>query len=292
MYRLAIATVAFAACASCTRTEEPTVKPDAAAPATSTVVQIAGMDATAVLRPSTGSRHPKLVTPTQIPDASLIDPLASREPNWGLDPADGARDYVMRYVRATVRYGDKSGCVIASPSTESGIKRRVEVHDDPASRCFAGGGGAAKARDVFLVDPMADRLTLETSRGASPLAKWPDGSDPEGPPGQLQSIDDSKSWTGKLRDALVEAKLSPVRIQLYGRGSYPVITLAGWYAPITRFGPTAPLAELAEKLCAASSNGPIGLFAGFNRQEMLRIHCVGSGPSPQDPAGASWESFK
>jgi hypothetical protein len=106
------------------------------------------------------------------------------------------------------------------------------------------------------------------------------------------SLDDGTAWKSKLRDAIVAAKLTPIRAQLYGRGTYAVITVAGWYAPIKDQGPTDPIAPVAESLCAANGNLPLGLFAAFNRRDILRIHCKGTGPTPNDHAYATWESFK
>jgi hypothetical protein len=71
-----------------------------------------------------------------------------------------------------------------------------------------------------------------------------------------------------------------------------VVTVAGWYAPIKEFGPTDGLSPIAESLCAANGGLPLGLFAAFNRRDMLRIHCKGTGPAPNDHAYATWDSFK
>ncbi len=209
-----------------------------------------------------------------------IPAAPSSQPAWDLDRAEPARDYVARYVRATRRYGDATRCVSTKAAGSRDGKAIVEVRDrePPTAGCTAPGGGGP--RDTFLVD--VDRDRLELAKGG-PLAKWPDGSDPSGPPAAPSAIEADAPPT-KLRDALVIAKLTPVRTQLYGRGSYPVITLAGWRDPITRDAPPESLAKVVDAMCAASEGSPFGVFGGIDRSTILRVRC---GEAP----GARWEKL-
>ena len=303
----ALVVAASVAVFACAKTDEPSSGSASSSPApppSTVAVSIKGLDAMANLHPNI-PRAPKATKPMapQILDAAVTIVQPSREPDWDLDTTDPARDYVTRYLHATARYGDKTLCVIASPSTDNGTseapprggphpnsaRKRVEVKDDPKASCFAGGGASDSVRDVFLVDAMGDRLSLEDPEKGATLRKWPDGSDPEGPAGALSAIDVSKGWKSPLREAIVALQQSPIRAQFYGRGTYPVVTLAGWHSPISEHGDTSGLVALAEKLCGANGNNPIGFVTALNRVDMLRVRCGGgSGAQPS----AAWESFK
>src|SRR5438093_761061 len=83
------------------------------------------------------------------------------------------------------------------------------------------------------------------------------GGDPGGP---VAAPVEADAPPAKLKDALFAAKLTPVRTQLYGRGSYVVITLAGWRPPLTPSAAPASMSELVRATCAASDGLPFGLF--------------------------------
>ena len=210
-------------------------------------------------------------------DPALMPPVSGNAPTWDLDPSDPAADYVDRYVRATKRYGAATACVAAKAAGGRDGKALVDVFyiDKPTPTCPtppAGGG----SRDTFLVDVDRDRLELASGGAKSgALGKWPDGSDPAGPVGAPVEAD---APPAKLKDALFAAKLTPVRTQLYGRGSYVVITLAGWRAPVPPSAPPASLADLVQATCAANDGLPFGVFAGIDRATMLRVRC-GAAPA-------------
>jgi hypothetical protein len=210
-------------------------------------------------------------------DPAQIPAAPAGEPTWDLDKAEPAVDYVERYVRATKRYGDGAACVAAKAAGSRDGKALVEVRDadKPAPACPSPKPGGA-VRDAFLVDTDRDRLELAAG-GA--LAKWPDGSDPAGPPAAPIEADAPPTT---LRDVLFAAKLTPIRTQLYGRGAYVVLTLAGWRPPVTPNAAPATLTELAKTTCAANGGLPFGLFAGIDRRTMLRVRC---GPAPS----ARWD---
>ncbi len=215
-------------------------------------------------------------------DSALVPASPKGVPTWDLDRKEPARDYVERYVRATKRYGDRAACVTIRAAGSREGKALVEVRDreSPPPGCPAAGGAP---RDVFLVDVDGDRLELAKpgGGGGAALAKWPDGTEPGGPAGAAIEGD---APPAKLGAALIAAKLTPVRTQLYGRGSYVVITLAGWREPIARNTPPESLGGLVEAMCAASDGLPFGLFAGIERATILRIRCG-------DSAGARWEQL-
>jgi hypothetical protein len=135
-------------------------------------------------------------------------------------------------------------------------------------------------RDVFLVDLASDHLTVDDKGKREPLARWPDGSDPEGPPGPVNEMGTLRNWRGPLKDALSAQLLVPVRIQSYGRGSYPVVTIAGWHAAITPNASPPRLDTFADAVCKANGGAPMGLFAGLDRSLILRVRC---------PGGARWQ---
>jgi hypothetical protein len=77
-----------------------------------------------------------------------------------------------------------------------------------------------------------------------------------------------------LRDKLRAMQLVPLRLQLYGRGSYQVISIAGWHADVVPDASAAQLDDVARRICDVSKR-PIGIFAGMDRQTILRIRCPG-----------------
>ncbi len=213
-----------------------------------------------------GHAGPRAPFPSE--SASAV-PRASREPDWDLDSDDPARDYVRRYALGTKRYGETLACVDIGPSKAGGDKRRVEVATAP------GCAGAGTVRDVFVVDVASDRLSVEDTSAQVPLARWPDGSDPDGPPGRLPETTGIKEWKSPLKEELQKHLLVPIRVQAYGRGTYPVVTLAGWHGAVVPTTGAEALRGLAEALCKASGGAPMGLLGGVDCSTMLRVRCPG-----------------
>jgi hypothetical protein len=201
-------------------------------------------------------------------------PQPKREPDWDLDSDDPARDYVRRYALGTKRYGESLDCVDVGRSAPAGDRRRVEVKT--AAKC----PGAGTTRDVFLVDVALDRLGVDDKTRRDPLAHWPDGSDPEGPPGAVRELSGARDWKVPIKDVLQHAQLVPIRVQGYGRGTYPVITLAGWHAEVVPPASEEALRPFAKALCDASGGAPLALFGGLDRTLLLRIRC---------PAATRWD---
>jgi hypothetical protein len=166
-------------------------------------------------------------------------------------------------------------------------RREVKVSDDPKSKC---GGTSTAERDVFLVDPAGDRLTVDDPTKRAPLRKWLDGTDPDAPGKPPQALDNLLGWKAPLKQAMVAAGLAPIRLQFYGRGSYPVVTLAGWAdVGIKANAPPESVAPKAEKLCAANGNRPFAMFGGLERKLLLRVRCPGvRGPKAQ----VAWEKLE
>ena len=209
-------------------------------------------------------------------DAGPPSPVLSG-PGWDLSPDDPGRDYARRYVFFTNRYPDLA-CAELSPGVVAGDRKRVTVKT--AASC----PGAGTVRDVFLVDVAGDHLTVDDKSKRNPLALWPDGSDPEGPPNpEIRETGDMKRWKSPIEDALIKASLAPVRMQSYGRGTYPLVTLAAWRAPYVVNAPPDALQPLSDALCAANDNMPMALVAGFDRAHVLRIRC---------PSTTKWDTLK
>jgi hypothetical protein len=204
--------------------------------------------------------------------AAQMLPVASRDPDWGLDPNDPARDYVGRYLRATRRYGAQTPCVVVRPSTFADGKSTVETRNDASGTC----GAPDELRDRFFVKVATDRMSLDASLHQPPLQKWPDGSDPEGPAAKVSDGQDLRAWKASLGTTIRALQLVPLRIQLYGRGTFPVVSLAGWHGPVMRDMTPAQLATPAKALCLANDGEPMGFFAGLDRSTLLRITCPGS----------------
>jgi len=217
--------------------------------------------------PDSGHYIPTTPIPPVAP--SLIPPTPKREPDMDLDAEDPARDYVRRYVLGTQRYGDKTKCSVFGKSTPRGGQRAVDVSDDPACS-----GGSTAVRDTFLVDVGGDRLALDGT-GHPPLQLWPDGSNPGAPANPVGEFGDMKKWGTALHTLLDQLQLLAIRVQLYGRGTYPVITLAGWRPQFGKSTEASVLDDDAKKLCAATADAPMSFIAGIDRSTTLRIQCPG-----------------
>jgi hypothetical protein len=209
-------------------------------------------------------------------DAGAPPPVVSA-PDWDLSPDDPGRDYARRYAFFTKRYPDPD-CAVFGASVASGDRKQVTV--TTAASC----PGAGTVRDVFLVDVAGDHLTVDDKSKRNPLARWPDGSDPEGPAGaEIRETTNMKNWKSPIQDALLKLSLAPVRMQSYGRGTYPLVSLAGWRAPYVLNAPPDVLKPLSDALCAANDNMPMALVAGFDRAHVLRIRC---------PSATKWDTLK
>jgi hypothetical protein len=204
----------------------------------------------------------------------------TRQPDWDLSPADPARDYARRYAFFTRRYPDGLDCVAFGASEPANDRRRVTVKT--ADACTTG-GGPGTIRDVFLVDLAGDHLTVDDKTKRNPLALWPDGSDPEGPPApEVRQITDMRDWKSPLQDTLIKQGLAPLRMQAYGRGTYPLVSIARWHGAVQLGAPPDALQPLADAACASNDNMPMGIVAGFDRSNLLRITC---------PSATRWEKF-
>jgi hypothetical protein len=260
------------ALASCRKTPP---EPTQAAPSASTSASAHIVAATPKLpsQPDPARLSPRAPMPT---GSATPIPQPKREPDWDLDSDDAARDYVRRYALGTKRYGESLDCVDVGRSEPAGDRRRVEVKT--AASC----PGAGTVRDVFLVDVALDRLSVDDRSKRDALARWPDGSDPEGPASAIRELSGTRDWKVPVKDVLQHTQLVPVRVQGYGRGTYPVVTLAGWHGDIVPTASPDVLRGFAEALCKASGGAPMGLFAGLDRTLMLRIRC---------PAAARWDQL-
>jgi hypothetical protein len=267
-----LVSLAFAGCGGCGKTPPEPVVPDAAPAIRPRLAADGGLIFPAMRRDDAGHT---IVLPPGMDEAEAGAPAkTSRDPDWDLDSDDAARDYVRRYAFGVRRYGDTLDCIDIGASVAAGDRRRVEAKT--AASC----PGAGTLRDVYLVDVAGDHLFLEgaapSGAAARPLARWPDGSDPEGPPGAIREMEAMQKWKGPLKDALNAQLLVPIRLQTYGRGTYPVVTLAGWHGAINPSGPPDALRALAAAVCKANQGLPMGLFAGLDRSLLLRIRCPGS----------------
>ncbi len=235
---------------------------------------VASATATSRLVPFGG---PRLLPPDAgVGDAGLLPPVLT-PPDWDLSADDPGRDYARRYVLFTQRYPDLA-CAEFSPSVPLPDVKQVTVKT--AATC----PGAGTVRDVFLVDVAGDHLTVDDKTRRAPLARWPDGSDPEAPPGVvIRETTNMRGWKSPIQDALLKLSLAPMRMQSYGRGTYPVVSLAGWHAPYLLNAPPDALQPLSDALCAANDNMPMALVAGFDRAHVLRIRC---------PSATKWDTLK
>jgi hypothetical protein len=197
---------------------------------------------------------------------------AHRGIDWSMNPDDPGRDYVGRYLRATMRYGKDTACIVLGPSNYKNGDAWVEVRNPADNTC----GPPGALRDVFLVDVATNRLRLgETGGKAPPLRPWPDGSSPDAPPSEVSDVQNLTKWKSPLHDAIKKQQLWPLRVQLYGRGTYPVITVAGWHALFDPKGDVNALKGAARDLCAANDGAPLGFIdgAGGTVDTILRIDC-------------------
>jgi hypothetical protein len=209
-------------------------------------------------------------------DADFVK-LGKRDIDWGLDQADPASDYVERYIQATRRYGTERPCVHAQPSRIANGRALVEARDSQEAGC----NGTGAVRDTFAVDVAHDHLELADRAVGSPLGDWPDGSSPDGMPAPSPKEGPAiESWQSPLPKALRALKLVPLRVQFYGRGSYPLISIAGWHGSLTLTSTPAELESDAKTICQASAGFPVGIVATMDRSTVLRIRC---------PNTASWE---
>jgi hypothetical protein len=215
-------------------------------------------------------------TPIPPTDADFVK-LGKREIDWDLDKADPARDYAERYIQSTRRYGAERPCVHAQPSRIENGRTLVDTRDSNANGCT----GTNAVRDTLAVDADQDRLELADPTRGAPLADWPDGSNPAGmatpSPKEGPTIE---KWASPLPKAFRALELVPLRIQFYGRGSYPMITIAGWHGPMALTASPAELAEDARKICEASAGFPLGVVTAMDRSVVFRVHC---------PESARWE---
>jgi hypothetical protein len=218
------------------------------------------------------------VLPTPSNSATLGPMQPMRDPEWALDPADPAEDYVNRYVRAVKRYGERTSCIEVQKSRFKDEQSVVDVKNDASGTC----GPAGQLRDTFLVNVGANRMTLAGSSHQA-LAKWPDNSDPGAPPGPITSVEDLRAWKAPLKQAFKDLLLVPLRVQLYGRGTYPVVSIAGWHGQVLRTSTPEQLAPVAKQICEANGGLPLGIIAGLDRVTLLRLEC---------PDKARWEILR
>jgi hypothetical protein len=186
---------------------------------------------------------------------------------WDLDPQDPARDYVRRYIKATNRYEKNTDCVVVGKSTDKNGKRVVEVRETPTC------GGANVVRDVFMVDVAGDRLTVDDPATRAPLKKWPDGTPPNEPAGPVETIGSMRDWSSPMVTLLERMKLTPVAVQLYGRGTYVVLGLSGWRSPIARDAQVDEMRLAAQKLCIANQGRNFAMKEAASDTVWLRIKC-------------------
>jgi hypothetical protein len=199
-----------------------------------------------------------------------------RVPDLDLDAKDPAQDYVGRYVRATKRYGDDATCARLDRSKLDAGRRVVPVRG--RARC-----GSADLHDEFVVDVAADRLALGPGSNGGPLAAWPDGSAPDAEGHGVQTLVGAKDWASPVVDAMNDLGLSPSRVEVYGRGTYRIVSLAGWTEPVAKDAPREGLRAVGKKLCAANGES-FALLGGGAPYELARIRC---------PNGdTEWESLR
>jgi hypothetical protein len=237
-----------------------------------------------------GSEKP--APPEPPTDANFVK-VGKRDIDWDLDASDPASDYVERYIQATQRYGTERKCVHAQPSRIENGRPLVDARDTPAvDRASQGAGappngcnGTGAVRDTFAVDVDHDHLELADPARGTPLADWPDGSSPGGMPTASPKEGPAiEGWKSPLPKALQTLALVPLRVQFYGRGSYPLLSVAGWHGMLTLTSSPDELATDAKKICEASAAFPVGIIATMDRSIVLRVKC---------PAGAAavarWE---
>ena len=196
---------------------------------------------------------------------------AHRNVDWTFDAEDPARDYVGRYLRATLRYGKDTSCILLGRSTFRNNDAVVEVRNPANHTC----GPPAALRDRFLADVALDRIKLEDPSHQAPLRPWPDGSSPDGPPNEVVDVQNLVSWRSPLREGIKKQKLWPLRIQLHGRGTYPVVSIAGWHDLFDPKRDVTALKDAARSLCEANDQSPLAFIGaeGGAVDLILRIDC-------------------
>jgi hypothetical protein len=201
-----------------------------------------------------------------------------RRVDWTFDAEDPGRDYVGRYLRATLRYGRDTACVLLGKSNFRNGEAVIEVRNPADSTC----GPPGALRDTFVADVAIDRIKLDDPSHQAPLRAWPDGSAPDGPPSEVADVQNLVKWRSPLHDAIKKQQLWPLRIQLYGRGTYPVVSIAGWHGTFDPKGDVEALKGAARDLCVATDQSPLGFVTGQGGavEQMLRIDC---------PANPHWE---
>jgi hypothetical protein len=222
-----------------------------------------------------GARPP---IPVPQPPASITPlPTPKRPPDWDLSSDDPALDYARRYAFFTKRYGDNLDCVVLGPSQAAGSQRSVEVKTAPSCP------GAGTQRDVFLVDVGGDRLAVDDRSKRDPLARWPDGSAPDGPPAEaIREIQEMRKWNSPVLQVMTRWQLVPVRVQAYGRGTYAVVSLAGWHDKIQLDAPSDVLKAFATDLCQATGGMPMGVLSAQDRTKIMKVRC---------PAATVWDTL-
>jgi hypothetical protein len=194
---------------------------------------------------------------------------AELTPDWTFDPEDPARDYVGRYLKATLRYGAETACVVLGKSSFRNGESVVEVRNPGDASC----GKPAELRDRFFASVSTDRMRLDDADHHPALRPWPDGSLPDQPPGLVTIIQPLKGWKTAVHDVIKKQQLYALRVQLYGRGTYPVVLIAGWHALFDPKGDLAALKPAAEELCTANNGSPMGFIAELDHTQMLRVDC-------------------
>jgi hypothetical protein len=244
----------------------PSAPPEPVKPAPLTTDAAAEAAPAASGEASDAGQAPETGAAWLLPDGGKLQDVIG----WDLDPADPARDYVRRYATATKRYGELVECVSFGKSVRQGTKSKVEVREAPSPKCKTG----TAVRDVFLVDVAGDRLTVDDPAAWAPLTVWPDESKPDEKAAPVVSINRVREWTTPMKDMFELLRLSVIRIQGYGRGSYLVITLSGWHTPLAHDAPEAKLKEALKKLCDANDGHSFAVASQMEGPVWLRENCA------------------
>src|SRR5262249_18050053 len=142
-----------------------------------------------------------------------------------------------------------------------------EVRDTPSC------GGASAVRDVFYVDVPGDRLTVDDPATRAPLAPWPDTSRPDQAAAPVTSLNSIREWRTPVSELLEKWQLSPVTVQIYGRGTYVVVSLTGWRKPIAHEASNDELRLAGQKLCIANQGKNFALKTAAVGGVWLRFKC-------------------
>jgi hypothetical protein len=205
-------------------------------------------------------------------------------PTWDLDRVDRAAD-VARYYLAGTRGAAALDCHTVGPSVAlpsdagdagdagSADARRVPIKRKPGAAPACADAGAGDG--VFIV--RGGDCVTRAGGGGPPLAPWPDGSGACEAARPVASLDPRTEWKNPIRDALVAMDLVPIRVELFGHGTYPIVTIAGWRNALKPGKPGPDFGPAIARLCNASAQRPFGIFAGLDRTLLLRVRCT-SGP--------------